>query len=285
MAAQLFKWLLPGLIVLQVGLIVGGIVPPDTALLLGAVVELLLLSIIIRQGLVAMRRYRLGRSGGLSVEGSVVRGLSVFLPEKAARLVALEPRIWFYLYKWIRRKPAGAQEFGYRRRSMVGALVVVTLLTAPLEILVAELLVPWVAVRWIILVLGLYGLLWAAGLYASIQVRPYRLDTSGLWIYYGVLAEGFIPYKDVAAVDLARHAIRSRQEGLVHTPGDGGSTYIVVGGRTDVTLRLTSPALVQGLLSAGRPALTVGLAVDEPGQFVAALNRHLGSRPTPEEDQ
>ena len=270
---RLLKWLLPILIFLQVMLVVGGVLPAGTALLVGGIVELLLLVVVIRQLLVAVRKYRRDRTNGLSVERAIEDGLAVFLPKKVARLVALEPRIWMYLYRWVaRRRPPAPNEFSYRGRSIMGALMAVVLITGPVEILLIELLVPWEWVRWTVLILGLYGAIWVAGLYASMRVRPHLLDTSGLRLYHGMLAEGFIPYADISEVQQGRRPVRSRSEGLMYVPQEG-ATYLPMGGRTDVTLLLNRPVAVEGLLSSVPPATTIHLAVDDPGHFADALNR------------
>ena len=270
---RLLKWLLPILILVEVMLVVGGVVPAGTALLIGGVIELLLLVVVIRQVIVAVRRYRRDRTNGLSVERAIEDGLAVFLPKKVARLVALEPRIWIYLYRWIaHRRPPAPNEFSYRSRSIMGALMAVVLISGPVEILLIELLVPWAWLRWTILILGLYGAIWIAGLYASMRVRPHMLDTSGVRLYHGLLAEGFVPYMDISEVQQERHPVRSRSEGLMHVPQEG-ATYLPMGGRTDVTLRLNRPVAVEGLLSAVPPATTIHLAVDDPGRFTEALNK------------
>src|SRR5688500_3089953 len=246
---RLFKWLLPILIILQVILLVGGFVPASTALLVGGIVELLLLAVVARQLIVAVRRYRHDRREGLNVEKAIEDGLAVFMPRKAARLVALEPRIWLYLYNWLlRRRPLAPNEFSYRGRSIIGTMMVVVLVTGPVEMLLVELLVPWAWVRWTLLILGLYGAIWIAGLYASMRVRPHRLDTGGLRLYHGILAEGFVPYSDISEVQQGRRPVRSRSEGLLHVPQEE-ATYLPMGGRTDVTLRLNRAVAVEGLLS------------------------------------
>ena len=270
---RLFKWLLPFLVVLQVLLVLGGLMPAETALLVSGIVELLLLAVVARQLIVAVRRYRLDRTKGLSVENAIEDALAVFLPRKVARLVALEPRILIYLYKWLlRRRPYAPNEFSYRSRSIMGALMAVVLITGPVEILLVELLVPWEWVRWTVLILGLYSAVWIAGLYASMRVRPHLLDTSGLRLYHGLLAEGFVPYADISEVQPIRRPVRSRSEGLMHVPQES-ATYLPMGGRTDITLHLNRPVAVEGLLSSVLPATTIHLAVDDPGRFTDVLNQ------------
>lgn len=270
---RLLKWLLPLLVMLQVILVVGGVVPAGTALLVGGIIELLLLLVVARQLIVAVRRYRGDRTGGINVERAIENGLAVFLPRKVARLVALEPRVWMYLYRWmVRRRPLAPNEFSYRSRSIIGGLMAVFLITGPVEILLIELLVPWEWVRWTVLILGLYGAIWIAGLYASMRVRPHLLDASGLRLYHGLLAEGFVPYTDISEVQQGRRPVRSRSEGLMHVPQES-ATYLPVGGRTDITLRLNRPVAVEGLLSSAPPATTIHLAVDDPSRFTDVLNR------------
>jgi len=274
-----FKWALPLLLLVEIALVWGRVLDIGTALLIIIFVEMLLALLSLRQMIVAARRYRQNRSAGLDIQAALEEGLTVFVPRAVARVLTMEPQIFVCLYQWLRRRPLQPNEFSYAKRSIMGSMLVLVALTGPVEILIAELLIPWPFVRWIVLALSIYSFLWLMGLYASLRVRPYRLEGRGLRIHYGVLARGFIPYDQISAVELSIRKTPQRSEGLLVVPSEGAaySAFLPSGGKTDVTVRLREPVALQRLVTTTTPVSEVHLAVDEPARFVHATRERLRS--------
>ena len=175
------KWLLPAVVVAEVILVRSGLLDVGSAVAVIVGIESLLLLVAGRQIVMALRRYRQGRGAGLDVWTAVEDGLSVLLPRPAARAVALEPRIWVCLGRWLlRRGRLGEGEFPYHKRSAVGVLLIVVVITSPVELLLLELLIPWTWLRWVLLVAGVYMLFWSFGFYASIVTLAHKLESAGL---------------------------------------------------------------------------------------------------------
>ena len=101
-------------------------------------------------------------------EGVVERFLRdvVFLafPRPVAHIFMSEITIWIGLWR-LASRPFRAREleFSYHGRLDLGMLVVV-LVTAPVEILLFELLIPWAALRWFLLAAALYSAIWFVGI-------------------------------------------------------------------------------------------------------------------------
>ena len=246
------------------------------ALGIGLVLELGLFLIVLWQIIVVARRYRRNRAAGLDFEAALEDGLARIFPRRLARLVALEPRLWGSLFRWLfRRRPLAAHEFPYTRRSIMGSVIGLVLFSAPVELFVIELLIPWPVVRWILLFIALYSAIWMLGLYAAMKVHPHRLDDTGLRLYNGVMADGTIPYDQIAAITVERHRPPKDGEGLQVAPTERAA-YLAIGGRTDVTLRLRAPVVLQGLLTPTPPVLTVHFTADEPERLAAALRARTG---------
>lgn len=188
----------------------------------------------------------------------------------------MELRLWGALGLWLRRalrRPARDEaEFGYHRRSPLGALVWMALFTAPVELLAWELLIPWAWLRLALLIGSLYGLLWIAGFAASLRVLPHRIDPDGLRLRYGLFADGAIPYDAIEGVALERHQPPERRDGLRFSPRRT-IAYLAVGGRTDVTLTLRTPRAVRGPFKAPSPVRMICLAADEPERLACELAR------------
>jgi hypothetical protein len=267
---RVLKWSLPALILVNVALVWSGVLEAGTAILVGAAIELLVALVAVRQVVVAIRRYRRDRAAGLDIETAVEDGIAVIFPRTMARLVALEPRIWIALFKWaFLRRPLAPHEFSYHKRSAMGAFLALVLLTLPVEVLLYEILIPWPIVRWILLVVSVYAVFWLLGLFASLRVLPYRLDAAGFKIRYGVLADGFVPYGLISAVELQRRKSPD-QEGL-RVVAEEDAAYFAAGGRTDLTLHLREPIVLHGLLKPLPSVRTIHLAADKPDHLAAEL--------------
>ena len=252
-----------------------------TIVLIG--LEALVLAVAGRQVVLAVRGYRRDRTAGLDVWAALEDGLAVLLPRPLARLAALEPRLWYCLGRWLARRGrrTAEAEFPYHRRSLVGAILIVALLTAPVEILFFELVIPWPWLRLLLLVAAIYSFVWLLGFYASLVVLPHRLEPGALHLRYGALAEGRIPYAAIAAAERARRSAPGGRDGArVADEGGARALYLAVGGRTDLTLRLREPQTFCGLRGPTPPVETVHLATDDPDRLLRALAERVGA-PSP----
>ena len=272
---RVLKWLLPVLIAVEIVLVWTGWLDLGTAIGVTIAIEVLLVVVAGRQLFVAVRRYRRQRTAGLDVWAALEDGLTVLLPRPVARIVSLEPRMIVCLLLWLfRRGRREAGQFSYHRRSWGSALLVLVLLTVPVEIFVVELLVPWAWLRWALLVAALYGVLWFGGLIASLKVLPHQLEAGGVRLRHGNVAEVLIPYREIAGVEQQSLRAPGGRDGLV-TDRNAGSAYLAVGGRTDVTLRLRAARPVHGLLRPTPPVTTVHVAADDPAHLTAALRPRI----------
>lgn len=272
------KWALPVLVLGNIALAVSGVLEARTALLVGVVAEGLLLLVGGRQIWVAVRRYRQDRAAGLDLEAALEEGLTAFLPRPAARLAALEPRVWVTLARWLARRPVGPDTYPYAKRSVLGALLAVAVLSAPVEIFAFELLIPWPPVRILFLIASLYSVVWLVGLFASMKMYPHRLAADGLRLYQGLLASATVPYTQIAAVEAVRRKSPGGKDGLQAVPAEHAA-YLAVGGRSDVTLHLRTPTVIAGLLRPTIPVTTIHLAADDAPAFVQALQARLDAAP------
>ena len=249
-----------------------------TIVLIG--LEALVLAVAGRQVVLAVRGYRRDRTAGLDVWAALEDGLAVLLPRPLARLAALEPRLWYCLGRWLARRGRRTAEAGfpYHRRSLVGAILIVAILTAPVEILFFELVIPWPWLRLLLLVAAIYSFVWLLGFYASLVVLPHRLEPGTLHLRYGALAEGRIPYAAIAAAERARRSAPGGRDGArVADEGGASVLYLAVGGRTDLTLRLRESQTFCGLRGPTPPVQTVHLATDDPDRLLRALAERVGA--------
>lgn len=236
--------------------------------------ELVLLVAAVWMSVRIRRRYRLRRSEGMDVWQALEDSLALLLPRRAASLVALEPRIWFCLFRWFfRRRGSDPDTFGYSQGSSLGVFVIALLFSAPVETLLFELVIPWHWLKVLFLMLDVYSIVWLLGFAAALTVLPHRLAPTGLHVSYGVGAQGFIPY--TAIVEVRRERLTTSRRDGCHVDQQHHTASISVGGVTTVTLRLREPVTLQRIFGPTPPITTLHLTADSPDGFVAAVERRL----------
>lgn len=276
---RLLKWLLPALLLADVGLVRLDLLDLRDAVLLLIAVEAPLLLVGGYQLLSAFRRYRRDRSSGLDAWAALEDGLTVFMPRSIARILASEPRLFYCLARWMARRTGLREgEFSYHKRSSLDMLVLMLVLVTPVEILVIELLLqaflPWAWLRILVLALEIYALFWILGFYASRIVLPHRLEEKGLRLRHGTFAEGFVPYPEINSVERIRRKAPASGDGLTVT---GDDAFLTIGGHTDITLELGSPLSINGFLRPKPPVSAVHLAADEPERLAVELRERVGA--------
>jgi hypothetical protein len=238
------------------------------------VVEALLALCALGQLTVGWRRYRQLRSDGAGREAALARTLRAVLPGPLAALVVHELAIGASLALLLRRRRSGVGPgvvpIGYDRA--LRPLVVTFLALSVLELVVVEVAVPWPTVRLVLLVGGVYTVLFAAGLAAANVVRPHLVTAHDLRLRSGTWADVAVPLDRVATVTARRRAAPDRTVAVVDevlTMGIGGGTTV------DVALREPT------LLTVGRrtrAVRTVRFAADDPQAAVAAVRAALAAR-------
>lgn len=270
------KWALPVLLLIEGGLIWSGRLDLKDALLIVVVIETLLVVAVAGEILLVARRYRRGRAEGLDFWTALEDGLATIMPRKLARISVMEPRLFACLARWtLRRVRPTEDEFGYHGKSPLGYIVLMVLMTAPVEVSIFEILLPWAWLRWTLLVLSVYAVFCILGFYASLITLPHRLESSGIRLRYGLFAEIFVPYTEVSGAEHAARKAPKPGDGL-QTALDEGAVYLAINGKTDLTLRLSEPRPVRGFFKNTEPAAEIHFAADDPERFRRDLRSHTG---------
>ncbi|MFH8724549.1 hypothetical protein [Streptomyces termitum] len=189
--------------------------------------------------------------------------LAELVPEKVLWLVGHEVRLLASLARWAGRRShgvAGADGvFPHARDQaalMYGFAFVCLVETAGMAWLLAR----WPAVHAVVLVLDVYTVLFVLGLHAASATRPHVLAGGVLRVRQAAHVDVRIPLDRVGAV--------RRENRFTHERRDG-ELDLAVGSQTSVTLELTEPVGVAGLLGKVRRVGVVRLHADDPD----ALNR------------
>ncbi|GAA2803911.1 hypothetical protein [Crossiella cryophila] len=164
-----------------------------------------------------------------------------------------------------RAVPAGARTIGYAGGLTLPLVIMVVL--AVVEIAAGELLVPWWWLRLVLLVPGVYGLLWVLGFLASTRVYPHAVGPAELLLRFACLTEVAVPLGKVGAV---RKELCGRHEQSIEV--EAGTLSFAVLGTTGVVVELTEPHEVD-LGKRGRHLIErIRLYADDPAAAVTILS-------------
>ncbi|MCX2727432.1 hypothetical protein OO015_07985 [Thermomicrobium sp. 4228-Ro] len=186
------------LVVANVLLAVAGILDTGTVLVVVGLLEAAALTLALA---LPCRALRAARHSGESRTDKVLIALSSVLPDRLARFIVLELITFSTLARWfLRRVPAPAQSFTYRKRSMLGVVLLLVLLTTPGELVLVHAVLPWTWARWVAAAVSVYALLWLLALWASLRVHPHEIDDGTLVLRWLYLHAVHIPLDTVHAV-------------------------------------------------------------------------------------
>lgn len=269
------KWLFPVLVIVEIVLVQRHVLDGRQAIVIAGAVEAATVALGAGKMIQAAWRFRQGKIAGLNGWAAMTEALTIFLPRPLARAIALEPRIWVCLARWaFRRIPRGPDIFGYTRDSGMAFVLAVLICSAPIELLLGDLLLPWHWLRLPLALIEVYSILWIFGFAASLSALPHRLHTHALELHYGILLEGMIPYEAIASVQLEKtNAPQSRSGYQIDASHE--TLWLVNGGTAQVTLHLRAPVALEGILRPTPPVTTLHLALDDPARFVAAIKERI----------
>ncbi|MEU8655945.1 hypothetical protein [Actinoplanes philippinensis] len=193
-------------------------------------------------------------------------------------VVVYELRLWAALFRWILRRPVPVEP-GTRRFAYIGAvrmILVALLAVSAIEIPILELIVPWEPVANVLLGLGIYGLIWMFGLYASIVVHPHLTGPSALRIRNGLTLDVAIAWDRIAAIEVRRRSMPPGGQ----TQLEDGVLSLGMASQTSVDVRLTEPLVLPVRKAKGQPASAVRFHADDPEALVEAAREFLGQAAT-----
>jgi hypothetical protein len=181
--------------------------------------------------------------------------------------------MWRSLARWLARRPdvpAGGTPFAYRSPMM--AVLIVFINVSVLEVIAFHLLVPWQVPRIVLLVLGIWGVIWMFGMLAAVTIRPHVVGPEGLLVRHSLSVDIRIPWDAV----LGARQVRERREGRsVQVVED--TLHVLVMQESAVEVTLNRPVAVS-LSATRRPEVTAPrFHADDAAGLVAAIRAGLTS--------
>lgn len=189
-----------------------------------------------------------------------------------ARLLSSElAALWFATAGWRSRagqagrpgQAGGARAYAYGRGA--GALYGAVMGAVVVETLVVHLLVSrWSeAAAWGLTALGVYTVLWILADFRATRLRPVTVDDDVLVLRTGLRWTVRIPRERVVAV--------RKPDWRTRFGAAEGELNVAVAGAPNVVVEVNGDVVAHGPFGTTRRARAFGVAVDEPGAFLAAF--------------
>ena len=186
-----------------------------------------------------------------------------------------EAGIWRNLYRWLTRRAIDpdAALFGYA--SQITPLLLAFIFLSALEIPILPLLLPWPAVRYSLLVLGVWALLWMLGLLASLRTNQHVVSEVGLRLRSGFQFDASIPWEQISAIQHRRSSTRQKLQ-IEHNQ-TGAS--VALQGTNNVEVAFREPILVRFLDGRQANVDAIHFYADSPTALLTAVKAHLARIP------
>jgi hypothetical protein len=201
-------------------------------------------------------------------------------PSGRSRLMlaaSYEACIWRSLYRWLTRRRGStdpdASLFGYA--SQATPLLLAFIFLSALEILILPLLLPWPAVRYSLLVLGVWALLWMLGLLASLRTNQHVVSEVGLRLRSGFRFDASIPWQTISAIRLRR----SSADRKLQIERNQTGTSVALQGTSNVEVLFREPVLVRFLDGRQANVDAIHFYADSPTALLTAAQAHLAPIP------
>ncbi|HZM77905.1 MAG TPA: hypothetical protein VFC19_19475 [Candidatus Limnocylindrales bacterium] len=261
------RWLPFAIVLVEAVLLATGVLTLGQAAVLLLILEVLLAVAIVGEFAALLRAYRRARRAEAGRAAAFSAALDAVLPPPLAYLVRQEFRMFSAVYGALRRRRRVRPDeevvtYGGQLRTLLIGMVAVSII----EVVVVELLVPWDWLRWTLVILGAYGLLWVLGFASSIYTSPHSVARDALHLRFALFAEVAVPMSNVASVS---QSLSGSHKKLVEA-GDGALSLSVFG--TSNVLVILEPAVELDVGRSGRHVVDrVRFYADDPAHAVATI--------------
>ena len=186
------------------------------------------------------------------------------------RALRYELSMWRSLYRWVFRRPGlPGERFPYA--DVITPVIWAFIVVSAIEVPVAHLLVPWPAVKQVLLVVGIYGLLWMVGMLAGYRVNPHTVDDAGLHIRHGGTVHVFVPWDAIGAVRMRRRSYEGSRSIRVEGEGPERALAFAMGGQTTLDVVLCRPLPLLSFRGDPEPVGVVRLHADDEKALAVRL--------------
>ncbi|MGH8877555.1 MAG: hypothetical protein ACRD0P_09470 [Stackebrandtia sp.] len=192
----------------------------------------------------------------------------------AWRALKIEARGYQSMYRMVFRRPRvpdGAVGFGYHRNVLM--VLIVFVVVSAIELVVVDLIVrQWPVVRIIMLVLGIWGVVYMLGMLCGMLTRPHSIGPKGLRVRDSTELDIDLPWRNVHAVEWRERTETEKKPKL--TADNGAVTFHVrVQRSTNIDVELDEPLTLR--LPHGTETVDrIAFYVDDPKDYMNQMRTY-----------
>lgn len=190
-----------------------------------------------------------------------------------SRALRMEAGGWRSLYRWIAKKPRtspGATAFAYTMP--VVALFWTFIGVSVVEVVAVDFLLHrWPIARIALLLLGLWGVVFMAGMLAALKVNPHEVGPEGLVVRNGIFFDERLPWSNIASIGQRLDNLDSSKSFQM----DGTALHVVIGSSTNLVVTLHEPIVVR-LPDRDQEITELRFWADEPAQLQKRAKAAIG---------
>lgn len=265
------RWVPFAVVGVELVLLVTGIVDFAQAAVVIVVLEVAVAAILVGEAVTLYQTYDRARLRGEPRGAAAAAALDAALPPIVAHLVKQELRMVGALAGVFSRSPclpegARAISTGASLRTLMKVIVAVSILELVVVGVLVEAFVSSAAIRWTVVVLSLYGLVWVVAFTSSLRRNVHVLTGEDLRLRFAMLADLRVPTRVVAT------ARRDRQGGHKHLVDAGdGTLSLSVMGMTNLLVELSEPTEIDLGRRGVHTVTKVLLQADDPDEAVRTI--------------
>ncbi|GAA4215445.1 hypothetical protein [Microbispora amethystogenes] len=266
------RWLIPAVLAIEVLLLVTGMIDFGTGARMVLIVESLLFGLVLLQARSAWSVYRAARADGCDEMGATGAALDAVLPAPAAAVLKQDLLLWRALYLAARRRKAlDADEVAIAYGREVRTIMWLVMVVDGVLLVVVHLALPWPAVRMVLFVVTIIGLLWLAGFLAALHVYPHAIGPRRLRLRFASFYDVCVPVAMIKSVRVERGG-----KGLLRSAEVVGGTLVMeVSSSTNIVIELTGTHVVK-LRGREHPITRVRCYADDPVKAVEMATGFVG---------
>ncbi|GLW33732.1 hypothetical protein [Actinoplanes regularis] len=189
------------------------------------------------------------------------------------RAAEMERATWRSMYLWLRGRhrvsTPGHEPFGYVGviKPILMVFIVLSAIEVPVFDLIVTNVVPWRPARWIVLVLGVWGLLWMLGFLATMTIHPHVVGAGGIRVRHGASVDFTVAWDDVESVRKCYRSLPTNRSVQFEQDGERRVLNVGVGKQTNIDVRLRRPMTFPLPNGSGEPVDEIRLYADDADGF------------------
>jgi hypothetical protein len=233
------RWAPFVVVAVELVLLFAGVIDVADAAIAIVVLEGALAVILVGEAATLWSAYGKARRSGKSGAAAASAALDAALPPLMARLVKQELSMFAALGAIFGGKRDSGQTvvpYGSDLRTLLKVLVAVSVLEIVVASIIVELFVSSAILRWGLLVVSVYALLWVVAFTSSMRTRPHVVGPDQLRLRFGMLTDIGVPTRLIGSVRAERQGSHKRMLNI-----DDDTLSLAIMGTTNMVADLDEP--------------------------------------------